>query len=401
MINKDCQAVMATFFIIFLYSSYTVTNNLISSATTITLWLILFGALVILMKRISKNVMLVASLLLILTLITHILNDDMGKYLLVYSFTIVVSVAYVGAFDFDEFKDSYIRVMYVIALISLVGFSVCLAIPAVEKVFYVHSSSGIDYTYWIIFVKKIASIHLATPRNYGMFWEPGAYQTFLNLALLLEIFNEKSSFKRIFVFIIAILTTLSTTGYLAMAVILLLPVVKKKVVNKKIRNIIISIIICITLVVLISPDFLNIVFGKVNGLFLNKGELSQNISGSAKIRYYSLIKPIEVFIENPFFGVGYKGVIEKTWDFVYGMPTCTFINWFAMYGFFYGVVMFAGLIRFAIKISHYNRIAFAFSLLGLLIVMISENYVNAPIFFILVFYGFSFDKMSIWEIERL
>lgn len=64
-------------------------------------------------------------------------------------------------------------------------------------------------------------------RNFGMFWEPGAFQGYLIIALVLLTFaRERLSarqYRRCFtVLVIAVLTTMSTTGYIALALVMLL-----------------------------------------------------------------------------------------------------------------------------------------------------------------------------------
>lgn len=62
-------------------------------------------------------------------------------------------------------------------------------------------------------------------RNCGPFWEPGAFQGFLNLSLFFELTMNQIRDKfwkiRIIIYVIAIVTTLSTGGYIVMFVILL------------------------------------------------------------------------------------------------------------------------------------------------------------------------------------
>lgn len=61
------------------------------------------------------------------------------------------------------------------------------------------------------------------PRNCGAFWEPGMFTVFLNLALLTNLFVNKTKIltKKNIVLIIAIITTLSTTGFIALFLIIL------------------------------------------------------------------------------------------------------------------------------------------------------------------------------------
>lgn len=66
-----------------------------------------------------------------------------------------------------------------------------------------------------------------SPRNCGMFWEPGAFAGYLNLAMIFLAITktkiEKSYYKRYFIILsLALGTTLSTTGYIIYPLVLLL-----------------------------------------------------------------------------------------------------------------------------------------------------------------------------------
>ncbi|GKT08601.1 hypothetical protein DSTSK_19060 [Desulforhabdus sp. TSK] len=66
-----------------------------------------------------------------------------------------------------------------------------------------------------------------TPRNSGMFWEPGAFQGYLILALIFLAFVKhdtprKQYVRSLQILCAGVLTTLSTTGYIALALIPLL-----------------------------------------------------------------------------------------------------------------------------------------------------------------------------------
>lgn len=59
-------------------------------------------------------------------------------------------------------------------------------------------------------------------RNSGFMWEPGAYSVLLILALILNFANNKFNWdSKSYVYVIALLTTFSTSGYMALAIIFL------------------------------------------------------------------------------------------------------------------------------------------------------------------------------------
>ena len=74
-----------------------------------------------------------------------------------------------------------------------------------------------DYTNFLFFT-YIRGQH--EYRNAGFAWEPGAFGCFLSIVLMLNFFLNKFTFDRkSIIFIIAIITTLSTTDYLALLVL--------------------------------------------------------------------------------------------------------------------------------------------------------------------------------------
>jgi hypothetical protein len=60
-------------------------------------------------------------------------------------------------------------------------------------------------------------------RNSGFVWEPGAFGCFLAITMLFNFFNNNFTFdKKTYIFIIAIITTFSTTAYIALLILLIL-----------------------------------------------------------------------------------------------------------------------------------------------------------------------------------
>ncbi|MES2375624.1 MAG: hypothetical protein V4553_03550 [Bacteroidota bacterium] len=78
---------------------------------------------------------------------------------------------------------------------------------------------GYEYTNFIVFVY----IKLHAFQNAGFAWEPGGYGYFLNLGLVLHFMANGFSFdKRAWWLVIAIVTTLSTTAFIALMLVCLL-----------------------------------------------------------------------------------------------------------------------------------------------------------------------------------
>ncbi|ULQ57951.1 hypothetical protein KJS94_07025 [Flavihumibacter rivuli] len=133
----------------------------------------------------------------------------------------VFTVAIIGT----HFIEVYLRVMFVIAIISLVFFVPILVYPPALGI--ILSASPIKITMatevygWEqvsqnILIMNFNSTFEGLRRNSGPFWEPAVYSSFLLIALVLSTLQSRSVFsKRSIVFLLATLSTFSTTAYLA------------------------------------------------------------------------------------------------------------------------------------------------------------------------------------------
>lgn len=93
-------------------------------------------------------------------------------------------------------------------------------------------------------------------RNCGPFWEPGAFQGFINLSFFLNTINSTLNKKRLLLYIITLITTFSTGGYIVMLINLFIYFMNITAIRVS-SKIIISIILLIVSINLINNlDFL-------------------------------------------------------------------------------------------------------------------------------------------------
>lgn len=129
-----------------------------------------------------------------------------------------------------RFRECYINIMCFIALTSFPFFFISIVSPELAKSLAstsFHWTNAYEYSWFYTWGRGGNIIQ----RNGGPFWEAGAFQGFLILALLflmhsvknddLDTWGIKSARKKFVLFCITILTTKSTTGYiLLMAVVM-------------------------------------------------------------------------------------------------------------------------------------------------------------------------------------
>ena len=130
-----------------------------------------------------------------------------------------------SSFNYDSFRHKYFNVVFILAFVSIAMELLYLfgvitpTLVGVKDGLYGHYMYGFH-----VFGGGLWGMYNQLS---GVFWEPGIYQMVLNLSLLinLDLFDEHVQVKykktKLATLIIAIIMTMSTTGYLVLGVILL------------------------------------------------------------------------------------------------------------------------------------------------------------------------------------
>lgn len=196
--------------------------------------------------------------------------------------------------------------MYIIAIISFLFYVPSIIIPGFENYlidqiapifkqqprssFYVYAPNFILYT-----VNPHGGVFY---RNSGPFWEPGGYVCFLILALIFNIIISRTIFKRKnLIFFIAIITTFSTAGYIA----LIFLVIGYLIIQRKLFNylILLPVFVFISYISFTTLDFLK------DKIILNyEKTITSNIETTARTRFVSTLLDLKDIKDNPIIGKG-------------------------------------------------------------------------------------------------
>ncbi len=132
-----------------------------------------------------------------------------------------------------KFIHYYVDIIVGIAVISLVCFGLNCAgfvIPfiSIEKTTI---DGGNIYRVSSLIYTQLYNGEL-TLRNCGIFWEPGAFQGFLNLAIAFIVFGPKSLSKRCFLHLLilcaTVLTTSSTGGFIVLGCLIFIYIIRRR-----------------------------------------------------------------------------------------------------------------------------------------------------------------------------
>lgn len=184
-------------------------------------------------KHFKKDVLLI-SFIIVFILTTMITSNDID--LLSYMNIIVrFIVAYIFAktIDYESFSKVYVNILVFLSIVSLILWGTYQLYPQIVNKFSMIYNPGFKddfrvyvnvmfiYSYIVPFGYGTGSV-IPFGRNNGIFWEPGAYQFYLGLALILlfEKYGESKYVEIILIiFSITLLSTGSSTGIITLIVI--------------------------------------------------------------------------------------------------------------------------------------------------------------------------------------
>jgi hypothetical protein len=277
-------------------------------------------------------------------------------------------------------------------------------IPPLRELLPTVQPQNLKHVHYSLFFSNIdAVVYDDLYRVCGFFWEPGIFQTYLNLAIFLEISKasrkNRRFYLRLIVLSVAVIVTYSTMGIIAMSVVYIYFILKSSKGGKlnwvSLLFIVILAFIAIRLI-FFNEDIYTKLFGKI-----------ENQSGSFDSRYGSLIGNIRVFFTSPFIGVGYGiSTIEMqkyAAEFANGEylhQTNTFTNYFASFGIFVGLYFIRGWYRLAKRCTK-GKLNVLVALLIFVLITSSENFLPSLCCSVFLFYGVNADFSSSLSNEKL
>lgn len=262
-------------------------------------------------KHISfNNVRIVIPFILLFVINLMINNQDLNEdglntiagYILKFFLCSLIS----SCFDKKKLVNAYLSIMTCIIIISLVCFYIQINYSFIPYLIALSSDYNDLYFYSLYHTWGWGGV--VFDRNSGPFWEPGAFQGFLTMGIIMLVLkvenNKKNPPKVLFtllLFMFGILTTGSSTAFVLLGLIVLY---KYRYVIKTLQMLPPAIKYCTSLV---------LVLGVLIYIY-NSNNLQDKIAGtnnsSAEIRSNDIQGGVQIALVNPIFGVG----VTKTRD---------------------------------------------------------------------------------------
>jgi hypothetical protein len=291
-----------------------------------------------------------------------------------FYFRFFIAFLLVSLINRDFFINSYTSFFVYYGFFSLIMYGIGIMSPNfIYSLPIAYNDAGTGYRHLYVFFYQ--GVEFWNFRNAGMFWEAGAFQVFLVLALIFESFIIKGNKIRKFILILSIISTLSVIGIVIIGLFSGIFIFNKK-----------SKIAFLTPLLLLP---LLLTSGYVQEL-VNSKFTGTHSSGNERL--VGQIADIKVWYEYPFFGAGledYSKVFKiNAVELGAIVPTSTnsFTGMMALNGVFYSLLIFIVLFLFifTLKISFMEKLFISFIFI---ILLSSQGVLNQILFLCFLFYG--------------
>ena len=289
-----------------------------SAAQIILLCVILLGYIYFRIKLPSQNILLF-SMLLIDFLRVGLMNVGGSRIIVLLFFVKNILVAYlVYMIEPEACIKRYCKLVYFFAVISIPFFIATNISPdfvrSLSPIVLKNYLNNSHYYGGLLYV-----VRRDYSRNVSIFYEPGVYEIVLIVAIFFllfkpEEFNNKQRKKMFIVFIIALITSQSSTGYINLCVLLITYIFNRRDFSNKKKTVTLLFIFAVMLVIgdySIRGDnsfIYNTVLTKFFNIFIRYANNSQNLYANASTlgaRVASFNIMIEC-LKKSIFGVGYE-----------------------------------------------------------------------------------------------
>jgi O-antigen ligase len=287
---------------------------------------------------------------------------------------LIISFLFVTTIPFSNYATTFFNVLKFFIVVSFlryffIFFDVSTPLPEFVSI------NGDHFQNFLFFGlnKQVGTFEIL--RNNGLWWEPGAFQAFINISFIFGLILGKINFKIFMLFFIAIISTFSTTGIIVFAI---LSIVYYRQLLKKQKKI----LIFLFLLALPIINFIN--FYEIT---INKFSATSENYGSYESRSNDFETASKMFIDHPLIGSGFGNatVLEKY--SIGGTGSNGIVLLIANLGILSLLVIIPVLFpKYLFKFNWFEKLLIT---LSIFFIFFTENFTIILIFSLLLIYGFS------------
>ena len=307
--------------------------------------------------------------------------------------------------SFNDFAESYIKAICFVSVSAIVFTGLAYISPSIIRRFpaIINTSNAKIYTCGFAGLFD-GVLDRSAIRTQGIFWEPGVFQMYINLAIALELlYKRRINKKHLYTLIIALLLTFSTTGYIAFAwlVTVYFFVIKSRHKEDISKRFIIIILFFIAAIILFQFSSIgDMIFGKIY-------DRTNDNYGSTTVRLAGILVSLKIALSNPIHGIGMSMMKDEFLDVSILLRdilggwtddnTNTILYQFAAYGIPYGLFFTIGTFKFGNYFANGRKIITITILIMMFILYVGENLQYSFFPYIIVLYGYGWRRDNLFS----
>lgn len=359
-IKKNLFEVSFWVLIVYLLSGspYTTINTEFSMVIDILAVIVLPYLLLVKRKCYKYSVLplILLFIMIFLTMISHL--EFQSRVYWRFLGTIIVAYYLLKKYGLNNIIELFLKIMVVISIASLIGYTLLNTSSVLNNLPTITNVNNVEYGIGFLF----NYIKIYPERNCGVFWEPGIFASYLALAIVLESMTDTKKLNkfRIVLYIMSMITTTSSAGYVLLILSIGLILLRDSQLNgyKKLFAVCIILLICF-LTLNIDKIILNTSLS--NNKYLIK-LTSERMKQSS--RTTSIFHNLSIFYKFPLFGGGIDYVTSNMSSWA-DISTSTYIlSIFGFLGLFYTIFIIWGIFSQK-QINIFVKILFCFVLMSI------------------------------------
>ena len=307
-----------------------------------------------------------------------------NMFLLLFSVYVISEIM-----TFEDFSEKFVNIFVFLTITSLLFWGLAQIDISVGDI-SVLAANGKYYRLNLLYVYKegdtYASIINNSKRNFGIFWEPGAYQGYLNLALMFLLFSvsrkkdvtRESKYKfKVLTLVLGVLSTQSTAGYFVLLLIFIAYYFRNVDKNKiNIKTVLAAVMLMLVSFIMLNSDTIQMKFNENSSTYT-----------STLIRLNDNLNGIKAVFNSPIIGLGFNSARYEQVMADYGIfaNSSGLLMTLQQFGVFLGTLI---LVRIFLNLSSnltLQGLSKVIYVLMMFVLMSCEAFVTKEIFTIFLF----------------
>lgn len=335
-------------------------------------------------------------------LVVCYLNNDLLNYIIIKLLCFTIGYLISCKFSLKQFAVAFVNVISFIVICALGMVFIAYISPNIVRMFPKITNTAEVGIHTVLFAgMDERMLDIPFKRINGIFWEPGVFQIYINLALIFQLFfMKKISRRKTVILLLGLFFTFSTTGIIVIAWLAIIYLISdKKRLTKLKKNLLpVTAGIAIVGILLFAFDSEHMLWN----MFFEKFKTMNTTNGTAMVRKAGIITNIEIALANPIHGIGIQNMKQEFLIRTAASPylafwthqnTNTLLAQYSTHGILFGLLFTLGTYRFC-KLFSNRRIIYVAIFIAIAMLYMGENLQYSTLPFIIVFFGFGYRKRS-------